>query len=172
MDQFQIKIIETVGVIIVYLGLLFSTQNQLNNVLKKGGVQRARRKIIIKTIRFTVTLTFIILIAGIWGLQQDRIAVFAGTLFTALGIAFFAQWSLLSNITAGVILFFNHPLKLGDRIKILDKDYAIEGEITDWSYFFIHIKNDQGEVVTIPNSVILQKSIVVLETVEKENLID
>jgi small-conductance mechanosensitive channel len=104
-----------------------------------------------------------VLIAGVWGLKQNEIAVFASTLLTALGIAFFAQWSLLSNITSSIILFFNHPLKLGDTIKVLDKDYPFEGEITDLTYFFVHLKTKSGEIITIPNSLVLQKSIAVIE---------
>jgi small-conductance mechanosensitive channel len=55
-------------------------------------------------------------------------------------------------------------LKLGDTIKVLDKDYPFEGEVTELTYFFIHIKTANGEVITIPNSIILQKSIVVIES--------
>ena len=80
-----------------------------------------------------------------------------------LGIAFFSQWSLLSNITSSVILFFNHPLKLGDTIKMLDKEYPLEGEVTELTYFFIHLKTTSGETITIPNSLLLQKSIAVIE---------
>jgi small-conductance mechanosensitive channel len=76
-----------------------------------------------------------------------------------LGIAFVAQWSLLSNITAGLILFFNHPLKIGDHIKILEKDFIIEGIVNDISFFFIHIKTENNEKITISNTVILQKTI-------------
>jgi small-conductance mechanosensitive channel len=119
---------------------------------------------IIKAIHLFTTIGVVILIAGIWGLKQHEIAVFASTILTALGIAFFAQWSLLSNITSSIILFFNHPLKLGDTIKILDKDYPFEGEVTELTYFFIHIKTANGEVITIPNSIILQKSIAVIES--------
>jgi len=104
-----------------------------------------------------------VLIAGIWGLEQNEIAVFATTILTALGIAFFAQWSLLSNITSSIILFFNHPLKVGDTIRVLDKDYPLEGEVTELTYFFIHLKTKEGETITIPNSVALQKSIALVE---------
>lgn len=76
-----------------------------------------------------------------------------------LGIAFVAQWSLLSNITAGLILFFNHPLKIGDHIKILEKDFVIEGIVNDITFFFIHIKTENNEKITISNTVILQKTI-------------
>lgn len=104
-----------------------------------------------------------ILLSAIWGLKQNEIAVFVGAILTALGIAFFAQWSLLSNVTSSLLLFFNHPMKIGDTIKILDKDYPFEGEVSDLTYFFIHIKTENGEIITIPNSLVLEKAVSIVE---------
>jgi small-conductance mechanosensitive channel len=104
-----------------------------------------------------------ILLSAIWGLKQNEIAVFVGTLLTALGIAFFAQWSLLSNIKSSLLLFFNHPVKIGDTLKVLDKEYPFEGEVTDLTYFFVHLESANGEIITIPNSLLLQKSVSVVE---------
>jgi small-conductance mechanosensitive channel len=81
---------------------------------------------------------------------------------TVLGIAFFAQWSILSNITAGLVIFFNHPLRLGDQIRITEKDYLVEGKLVSISFFFLHIVTKNGEEVTIPNSMALQKTIAVI----------
>jgi small-conductance mechanosensitive channel len=61
------------------------------------------------------------------------------------------------------LLFFNHPVKIGDKIKLLDKDYPFEGEVTDLTYFFVHLKSEDGEIITIPNSLLLQKSVSVVE---------
>jgi small-conductance mechanosensitive channel len=160
----KIQIIETLVLLVIYLAAFFLTKNFINNTLKKTQVQRPRRKMIIQVIHLFTTIGVFTLLAGVWGLKQNEIAVFASTILTALGIAFFAQWSLLSNITSSIILFFNHPLKLGDTIKVLDKDYPFEGEVTELTYFFIHIKTANGEVITIPNSIILQKSIAVIES--------
>ncbi|MBY0244925.1 MAG: mechanosensitive ion channel family protein [Sphingobacteriaceae bacterium] len=162
MTQYEIQLLETLIVVIVYVSLFFVAKTVINNVLKNAHLQRARRKIIVKAIQLFVLIAVLVLLAGIWGLKQNEIAVFASTLLTALGIAFFAQWSLLSNITSSVILFFNHPLKLGDVIKVLDKDYPFEGEITELNYFFIHLETKEGDIVTIPNSIILQKSIAIV----------
>ena len=159
----KIQIIETVALLVIYVVAFYLTTSFINNTLKKTQLQRARRKMIIKAIHLFTTIGVIILIAGIWGLKQNEIAVFASTILTALGIAFFAQWSLLSNITSSIILFFNHPLKLGDTIKVLDKDYPVEGEVIELTYFFVHLKTSTGEIVTIPNSLFLQKSIAVIE---------
>lgn len=168
MDPIYIQLLETVVVLVLYTVAFFVTRTLINNTLKKTHLQRARRKIIIKTIQLLISFAAVVLLAGIWGLEQNEIAVFASTLLTALGIAFFAQWSLLSNITSGIILFFNHPLKLGDTIKVLDKDYPLEGEIIELTYFFVHLKTESGHVVTIPNSLFLQKSVFVIETHEEK----
>lgn len=162
MDIHKVKILETVITLILFLIAYFVTKNIINNSLKKTQLERTRRKIIIKAIHLFIILAAAILISGIWGLKQNEIAVFVSSILTALGIAFFAQWSLLSNITSSVILFFNHPLKLGDVIKVLDKDYPFEGEVTELTYFFIHLKTINNEVITIPNSLILQKSISII----------
>jgi small-conductance mechanosensitive channel len=123
---------------------------------------------VVKAIQLIITLFAVIFLAGIWGLDQSELAIFASSIFTALGIAFFAKWSLLSNITSSIILFFNHPLKIGDKVRVLDKDCPFEGEISDLTYFFVHLTTDNGEVITVPNSLFLEKSITLIATTEKK----
>ncbi|MFN5628209.1 MAG: mechanosensitive ion channel domain-containing protein [Bacteroidota bacterium] len=113
---------------------------------------------VIKGILLFTTITAIILLTGVWGFKQNEIALFASTILTALGIAFFARWSLLSNVTSSILVFFNHPVKLGDYIKVLHKDYHYEGEVTEMNYFFVHIKTNENEIITIPNSHFFEKS--------------
>lgn len=162
MDSNKLKILETVAVIVLYVLAFFITKKVINSSLKKAQLERTRRKITIKAIHLINSLAAAVLIAGVWGLKQNEIAVFASTLFTALGIAFFAQWSLLSNITSSIILFFNHPVRLGDTIRVMDKDCPFEGDVIELSYFFIHLRTAEGDIITVPNSMILQKSIAVL----------
>ncbi len=103
--------------------------------------------------------TFIIILLSIWGVDQSELAVFIGSVLTVIGIALFAQWSILSNITSGVIIFFNHSVKLDDTIKVIDKDYEIEGRISDIGLFFVVLKTKENEQVNIPNSVFMNKMI-------------
>ncbi len=164
MNHFKLQIIETLIVFIGYFVTYYIVNTIINNTLKHTLLQRARRKMIIKAVHLLSLITTIILLAAVWGLKQNEIAVFVGTIMTAIGIAFFAQWSLLSNITSSLLLFFNHPVKIGDRIKIIDKDSPVEGEVSDLTYFFVHLKTDLGETITVPNSLFLQKSISIIET--------
>jgi small-conductance mechanosensitive channel len=162
MNIFYSQIIETLIVILVYGFILFATNSYINNALKNTHVERGRRKLIIKAVYLISTIAALVFLGAIWGLEQNEIAVFLSTILTAFGIAFFAQWSLLSNISSSIILFFSHPVKIGDMIKVHDKDNPVEGKVTDLAYFFVHLKTKDGEIVTIPNSVFFQKSVSVI----------
>lgn len=163
MEPLKIQIIETAVVFVGYVATHIITNTLINNTLKQTHLQRGRRKTIVKAVHLFSFLTLVILLAAIWGLEQNEIAVFVGAIITALGIAFFAQWSLLSNVTSSLLLFFNHPIKIGDHIKVLDKDSPLEGEVIDLTYFFVHVKADNGEIITIPNSLLMQKSVSVFQ---------
>lgn len=167
MSELKIQILETLVTLFLYAIASYLTKNVIDNTLKKAQLQRARRKMIIKVTHLFLSIAVVILLAGIWGLQQKEIAVFASTVLTVLGIAFFAQWSLLSNITSSLIIFFTHPMRLGDTIKILDKDYPMEGEVAELTYFFVHLKTKDGEIITVPNSLIFQKSVSVIVNQER-----
>ncbi len=170
MDIQAIRIIQTLVVIVVLIAAHFFTKRGVRNFLKKLKFSSKRRKLTIRAINFLLTLTAIVFISGIWGVKQSQIAVFISSVMAILGIAFVAQWSVLSNITAGLILFFNHPLKIGDHIKILEKDFVIEGIISDITFFFVHIKAPNQEKVSIANNIFLQKTIsIVLQKEEHEH---
>lgn len=169
MEAFNIQIIETLLVFGAYIISYFIVKSVINNALKRTQFERGRRKMTIRAVQLFTTITAIILLTGIWGFRQNEIALFASTILTALGIAFFAQWSLLSNITSSILIFFNHPVKLGDYIKVLHKDYHYEGEVTEMNYFFVHIKTSNNEIITIPNSHFFDRSFSVKDNEKKTN---
>jgi len=160
MTEIEIQIIETVvlGTIVVAVKLFAS--NSVNKLLNKMDFDIKRKQISHRIINLFLTIFIVTVLAGIWNIHREQLIVFMTSVVTVLGIAFFAQWSILSNITASLILFFNHPMKIGQRIRVMDKEYDLEGELIDISFFFLYIKSDKGELITIPNTIVLQKTIV------------
>jgi small-conductance mechanosensitive channel len=170
MEAVNIQIIETLLVFGGYFISYYIVKSVINNALKKTQFERGRRKMTIRAVQLFTTITAITLLTGIWGFRQNEIALFASTILTALGIAFFAQWSLLSNVTSSILIFFNHPVKLGDYIKVLHKEVHYEGEVTEMNYFFVHIKTDNNEVITIPNSHFFDRSFSVMDNKKKTDI--
>lgn len=153
------KTIESIIVIVLGTLLRIVITKSLDNIRKKFGFQKNRVAIINKIIYLLIYSSVVIIISFIWGVNGEQLFLFVSSFLTILGIAFFAQWSILSNITAGLILFVNYPVKIGDTITILEKDNEVSGEIKDIGAFFITLQTIEKEFVTVPNSIILQKNI-------------
>lgn len=118
-----------------------------------------RKNLVIKYISIFITSLFIIGLMIIWGVKTDDLFVTISSVLTVIGVALFAQWSILSNITSGFIILFSFPFKIGDTIKVHDKDFPIEGEIISIHTFYTLVQTIEGELVTYPNSLFLQKGI-------------
>ena len=125
----SIELIETAIVILLMIVAQFISNRAINNALKRFRFTLQRRRLITKLINFIVFLLSAIAIVAIWGIDQSELFLFLSSVVTIIGIAFFAQWSLLSNMTSALILFFNHPVKIGDSIEIFDKDFPVKGTI-------------------------------------------
>jgi len=121
-----------------------------------------RSKLITKYFNSILNILFLVFIILLWGVDTNQLFGFLGAAITFIGVAFFAQWSVLSNFTAGVIMFFAFPFKMGDRIRIQDKDFPIEAEIDDIKAFHTILITTDGERISYPNNLFLQKSVVVL----------
>ncbi|MCI2228637.1 mechanosensitive ion channel family protein [Polaribacter sp. MSW13] len=153
------KIIESAIVIILAFFIRLLTTKSLRKIQLKFGFHKTRILVTNKIITVLIYITVIVVISFIWGVDEKQLLIYVSSFLTILGIAFFAQWSLLSNITAGIILYINYPVKIGDSITVLEKDNNITGEIKDIGAFFITLKTPEKELITLPNSIILQKNI-------------
>lgn len=160
--------IATLVVLLVYFILRFSSNKLVRKYATLNEVLEHRTNLIIKYINLILGILALISIVIIWGVKKDQILLFISSVFAVVGVASFAQWSILSNITAGIILFFSYPFKIGDRIKIHDKDFPIEGEIDDIKAFYVILKSSEGEMVTYPNNLLMQKGISVLKNNPEE----
>jgi small-conductance mechanosensitive channel len=155
----EIKILETAIAVILFLVIRIVIIKLVDRTVTKSLLQKTRGKIIKKIFQVIFTLITVIFILTVWGVDQSQLFVFMASVLTVLGIALFAQWSHLSNLTSGIIIYFNHSAKLDDTISIIDKDYDVEGRISDIGLFFVKLKTKQGEEVSLPNNIFLQKMI-------------
>ena len=163
MEAYELQIIETIILLLLLIGVRFFTQRAIKKLAIHLHVTIERRRVITRVINFLVLLLVFVLLTMIWGVDRKQMLVFVTSTITVLGIAFFAQWSILSNITAGLVMFFTHPAKLGDIIQISEKDYFLQGKLVSISFFFMHLQSEDGQHITIPNNITLQKIITIVD---------
>lgn len=128
---------------------------------EKNSFNKTRTLYVSKVTGIVNFIVFGALLGFTWEISLSGLSFYFASIFTVVGVGLFANWSILSNITASVILFFFFPYKIGSTIKIQDGDNSIEGVILDITMFYIEIETGDGKVVSYPNNLAIQKPFVV-----------
>ena len=143
----------------------------LNRVIRDTALRRALGELrvmhISRLVNIGMTFICVIILCLLLGLDYREISVFLSSIFAVVGIALFAQWSILSNVTASMIIFFSFPYQVGDRIRVLEKDEDIEGIIQDITMFHVILLRDDLDLISYPNSLILQKAVLQMRSAQK-----
>jgi len=162
-DTYKTELIYSVILLVVLLIIRAIIIITVKRIGKKSGTSEARAILIGRYVTVTLVLIAFLIEAFILGANTQDITLLFSSVFAVIGIALFAVWSILSNVTSGVIMFFSFPYKVGDKIKIHDKDYPIEAIIEDIRAFQIILREDTGDLITYPNNLILQKAVTLLK---------
>lgn len=160
--------LSTAITIVVFILLSFVIRKFTRRYAKASHLSEHRTNLISKYTDVFMFIVFVLVIFAIWGIHSTQLLAFFSTTFAVIGVAFFAQWSILSNITSGIILFFSFPFRIGDVIKIHDKDFPIEAQIEDIKAFHTILRTLEGEMITYPNNLLMQKSVAIVPLKQEE----
>ncbi len=160
---FRQQIAFSVAIIIILAIVQLILRKSAHKVGKHSEINITRTRLMFKYINILISLIAMFLFAWAWGMgPRDLTLIFSST-FAVIGVALFAIWSILSNVTSGIIMFFSFPYRIGDKIRIHDKDMPIEAVIEDIRAFHLHLRMDDGELTTYPNNLILQKAVTLVQ---------
>lgn len=154
------NIVLTIALLICTIIILNGSRYFLRKMGESKKVNQKRVFYISKSINVVIVVMALFLAAAIWSMNFDGILIFISSIFAVIGIALFAQWSILSNVTSSIIIFFTFPAKVGEYITIVDGDNSITGKIVEISLFQIHIQNEENDLVIYPNNLFIQKPII------------
>ncbi|MBN2868546.1 MAG: mechanosensitive ion channel [Flavobacteriaceae bacterium] len=157
------ELIRTAIVLAIFIVIRIILKLSIKKIGQKSNINDARISLISRYTTVTLFLIFLLFVAYIFGATLENLTLVFSSVFAVIGIGLFAIWSILSNVTSGIIMFFSFPYKIGDKIKIHDKDYPIEAIIEDIRAFQLHLRLDNGDLVTYPNNLILQKAVTLVQ---------
>ena len=168
------ELIYSLIVLIVILVLKFLFTTAIRKVSKLSDYNPVRTNLILKFTNIALTIIAVVVLTLVWSVNYRDLGVMLSSVFAVIGVALFAQWSILSNITAGVIIFFSFPFKIGNTIRILDKELLDPNNtdldkfvIEDIRAFHLHLRRSNGEILTYPNNLVLQKGVILLSTYQQ-----
>lgn len=159
----QNELLVSLIAVILFILIRFIIIKTVRRIGKMSDINLVRTRLVSRYISFGLGLITTVAIVLIWGVNIREIGLIMSSVFAVIGVALFATWSILSNVTSGIILFFYFPYKIGDRIRIQDKDFPEEAIIVDIQAFNINLLKDNGELLTYPNNLLLQKGVVLIQ---------
>lgn len=109
---------------------------------------------------FIITITVLIALSSI-GFDLSSLTVFASVLGVGIG---FGLKNVMSNFISGLIILFERPIKVGDRV-------IIEGQIADIEEVKIRatvVRTRANERLIIPNSYFLEEKFINRSYVDKQ----
>ena len=139
----------------------------IRRTVRKYSILRARGEArmlqVIHITSIAINLSCFIVLAIIWGVRPQNMWIALSSIIAFVGVGLFAQWSILSNITAGIIIFFSTPFRIGDKIQIHDKDMPLIATVESIMTFYMHLRTEEGELVVIPNTLFFYKTVSLLK---------
>ncbi|MDD5070403.1 MAG: mechanosensitive ion channel [Candidatus Omnitrophica bacterium] len=151
------KVIVSVIVFLFVFAVSFWAKVETKKIQREKKLARNRYYTIKRLINLFSLVILVALFVIIWGIKIKNLWVNLTGILAMIAVAFFAVWSLIGNILAGIIIFFTSPFKANDEIEILPDN--VKGKVLAINTFFTLISDAEENIISIPNSILFQKYI-------------
>jgi small-conductance mechanosensitive channel len=144
--------------LIILTFLLFYLSNRLKNfligkLLEKTKLDLGAKQAIGTIIRYVVVIVGFLVILQTVGINLTTLNVVAGAVGVGIG---FGLQNIANNFISGLIILFERPIKVGDRIEV-DK---IDGQVTAIGARSTRIKTNDNITIIVPNSKFISENVI------------
>jgi small-conductance mechanosensitive channel len=150
----------TILTLVLVLILRSIIRKRLNSLLVRHAYEPHRAVLTRRILNFGVYIAAVVALLTIWGASAKNIWIYFSSIVGVIAIGFFATWSILSNIVAGLLIYTSNPFKIGSTIKLFDPE--IRAEIKDINLIYTQLEDDEG-ITQVPNSIFFQQAFKVLK---------
>lgn len=140
-------------VLVLGLALVKILINLTNKVLNKTKMEKIAQQFIVGAIKVVLYLILVLMLLSIVGVQISGIITALSAAILAVGVAL---QGIMANMANGIILVASHMFKKGDFITVNGES----GSVVDINFFFTTLKTADSRKVTIPNSDIMNGTVV------------
>lgn len=144
--------------LLVLVGVLFWASRRLQRWLTDGPLLRTKLDVGMRhaagtLVRYLVLLVGLLMILQTSGIDLTTFNVLAGAI--GIGVGFGLQ-NVVSNFFAGLIIMFERPIKIGDRIVV----GATEGNVVEIGARSTTVLDNDNIAVIVPNSKFITEEVI------------
>lgn len=144
--------------VLLLLFLLFYVTAKLRSwlvfkVLAKSNIELGVRIAVGTILRYVVVLIGLFVILQTFGIDLSSVTILAGALGVGIG---FGLQNVTNNFVSGLIILFERPIKVGDRIEVAD----ISGDVTRISMRATTIVTNDNISIIVPNSEFISSTVI------------
>ncbi|WP_244951671.1 mechanosensitive ion channel domain-containing protein [Pseudoalteromonas luteoviolacea] len=154
-QQEAVAIFWTCFVFVCYGMLTRRLFPKIDQSVDDGGFKNDSLKKAYLTVRWLSGIVFSAVLLVVWGVDISGMLLMSTSILAVTGVALFANWSVLSNITAYFVLLFHSAYRRGNFVRVLDGDNYIEGYISDIGVFNTKFVTEDREIIIYPNNLLL-----------------
>ncbi|MDQ3011792.1 MAG: mechanosensitive ion channel [Acidobacteriota bacterium] len=125
----------------------------VDRVLVKSKLDKGAREAIGAITRYLVLFVGILVVLQTVGINLTMLNVLAGAV--GIGVGFGLQ-NVASNFISGLIILFERPIKIGDRIEVND----VDGDVIDIGARSTTVVTNDRIAIIVPNSKFITESVV------------
>lgn len=159
--QYRFNIIFSIITVVIYLIFRKVIKPKIEILIERDNLRNKTLKSALLSINIFSGIVFFVVIILVWGIDIRGILAVSTGIIAITGVALFANWSILSNITAFFILLTQRNYKVGNYIRVIDLDNYIEGEIVDISLINTKLVTVHDETIIYPNNLLVAKPTVI-----------
>jgi small-conductance mechanosensitive channel len=157
-----IQLIISVSLLLLYFIISRRLVPLLSQVIAHSRLKAELNKRALVVSHIFLVLLLVVVLSIVWGVDIRGLLVLASSMIAVIGVALFAAWSLLSNITAFFILLGQKAFREGVNIRVVDGGNYVEGYIIEINLFSTVLKTKDNEQVVYPNNLLVSRPVVVL----------
>ena len=156
-----LQLIISVAVLVLYFIISRRVMPLLYQVIAHSRLKAEMNKRAAVIVHILLVLLLIVVLSVVWGVDIRGLLVLASSMIAVVGVALFAAWSLLSNITAFFILLGQKAFAEGMEVRVIDGGNYLEGRIVEINLFSTVLRTKDNEQVVYPNNLLISRPVVV-----------
>lgn len=125
----------------------------VDRILINMQIEKGVRATIGAVIRFIIIAVGSVIIIQTAGIDLSSLGLIAGALGVGIG---FGLQNITDNFISGIIILFEKPIKVGDRIEVGD----VQGDVMNISFRATEVRTNDNITVIVPNSEFISSRVI------------